>query len=976
MPDTTTLTLSFAANQLTATWAAVDGVSAYDFELLDADGLPVPGTSQYGLQVTTAQVSGNLVGNGLTYTAHVRTAADPSVAGGWYASATITILKVPAPANITMTYDGHALQVSWDAIAGAAYYNFKLLDATNHLVSGSEQNHLTVAHATVAGESLSDAQTYTADVQAIAESVWSAQSTVLDKIDPLLKALEQRLNAALVNQQVPLNAQTLDSQELTDLLALLVGADNPTLMVSRAQIFRGPNNSSINVTGQSVLPGNVQVTSVKAVFEVADNALTMKLPLALAAAWKFSDSFPELEYSFFDSLVIAAPYLALASLAYTYTSDDGSLQVPIQSGLNFFSRLSLTSNAADPLSPALQVLQSTPATTTLYGPITTAADGQHDFQFVSKELGVTASLNLYSISALALSAVSVEIASLHGLQPQFRDNRARLSATTNLGATERVLIQLPIAPNGWLISMVADSAAPLTMPALLPVVGGQGLTSLLPTSLQNAINRIAISELFIRFSMMSGTSTVIKFTVNSTAGWTVIPNVLTITQMQVSVNIEHDPATANYGGRTNFGGTINGTLTLSGIGIAVALEIPPSTGVDWDLKVAASDASFPTVAGLAQLLGGTDLDQAGLPPELGSPQGLTVAALEVLFNPFTPSLSSVYFTAEYTQSWQVGSGITFTDVLMNFNVDDPLNVNNSQLVWWAVAGSATIAGADLFAYIQSPTASDPTWHLQLSGSGQYLPSLSDMVTFAGGAQANSQVPQTLSGSGLFAIGGTDINLDATSRAINYLSLSVAAYYDWPIIPNVFSVQSVIANLVVTPAATSTVTGTIEGAVTLIGVPILVGAENIANAADGWTIYGEMQPFSSINLTDLVAYLLNKLLPGGFTLPAGFPVVSLVDVAVSFKTGTQAFYITGASVAIWNFGMGAATLAMASISASLDTGAAQSDGTRPYTFSAAGGFVFNGISTVIAYTTSNTANDTILSAQISNNNAAALSLPGM
>src|SRR2546421_93232 len=176
MPDTTTLTLSFAANQLTATWAAVDGVSAYDFELLDADGLPVPGTSQYGLQVTMAQVSGNLVGNALTYTA---------------------------------------------------------------------------------------------DVQAIAESVWSAQSTVLDKIDPLLKALEQRLNAALVNQQVPLNAQTLDSQELTDLLALLIDADHPTLMVSRAQIFRGPNNSSINVTGQSVLPGNVQVTSVKAVFEVA-----------------------------------------------------------------------------------------------------------------------------------------------------------------------------------------------------------------------------------------------------------------------------------------------------------------------------------------------------------------------------------------------------------------------------------------------------------------------------------------------------------------------------------------------------------------------------------------------------------------------------------------------------------------------------------------------------------------------------------
>jgi hypothetical protein len=67
MPDTTTLTLSFAANQLTGTWAAVDGISAYDFELLDADGLPVPGTPQYGLQATTAQVSGNLVANGLDH---------------------------------------------------------------------------------------------------------------------------------------------------------------------------------------------------------------------------------------------------------------------------------------------------------------------------------------------------------------------------------------------------------------------------------------------------------------------------------------------------------------------------------------------------------------------------------------------------------------------------------------------------------------------------------------------------------------------------------------------------------------------------------------------------------------------------------------------------------------------------------------------------------------------------------------------
>src|SRR5690606_8780381 len=153
----------------------------------------------------------------------------------------ISLLKVPTPSNITLTYNGTQLVVAWDAIAGVSSYQVVLKDETQTSVPGTAQI-VTQATFNVDGSLIVDGASYTAEITAIAQSATGSLTQPIQKYDPLLGALDTRLDA---NEQthpgtVDLNQQTLNDTTLYSLLSQLA----PGISVNNANITWGANNES------------------------------------------------------------------------------------------------------------------------------------------------------------------------------------------------------------------------------------------------------------------------------------------------------------------------------------------------------------------------------------------------------------------------------------------------------------------------------------------------------------------------------------------------------------------------------------------------------------------------------------------------------------------------------------------------------------------------------------------------------------
>ncbi|HET8841423.1 MAG TPA: hypothetical protein VFN35_08135, partial [Ktedonobacteraceae bacterium] len=313
-----------------------------------------------------------------------------------------------------------------------------------------------------------------------------------DEIDSVLKTLEQRLNENLTNDQLILNATTVGAADIVQLLGNIVATADPELTITDARITTGPDNRSVTVIGQCILPGNTQACAVQALFEAPDGQLTLKLDLAPGTG-TFASSFPELAHSFFDNLILTAPHLVLSSCSYTYLSSDGALQVPIQRGLNFFAQVTI----AGVLQSALSILWDSHDAVLLYGTIE-VHDDQRDFHLKTQTLVETPTLSLTGMTALVLTDLSLEVESLFATDGQSRNNRAYIYATTDLGIRQRLAIQLPVEQSVWTISLAPDTQAPLTMANLLMMMGGQQvLTTTLPDGLLANLQNLSLSQFSI-----------------------------------------------------------------------------------------------------------------------------------------------------------------------------------------------------------------------------------------------------------------------------------------------------------------------------------------------------------------------------------------------------------------------------------------------------------------------------------------------
>lgn len=479
---------------------------------------------------------------------------------------------------------------------------------------------------------------------------WTALVSV-EAIDPVLRALEARLMPSATGQPVILNETTIAAPAVVSLLGLLLDPTHPTLTVTSATLTRGPQNESIIVTGQAVLPGGVQ-TSVHAVFEAPGHQLALRLELGLSD-WRFSQSFAELSNTFFDELDLSDPSLVLTSLPGTYRSADERRQAEIAAGLNFIADVLVNG----PLNRATAVLGAISGPVLLAGTIS-GPNGKRDVRLTTPTLTASPSLSIAGIPTLGLSQPAIGVESLVSTKDGMRRTRALLYATANFGAQLRIAIQLPTGIYGWMLSPASNDAAALTLADLLPAVNGQRLTaSVLPTSLVSVLSAVRVSALSIRFSPAPNTPTFIDFTVSYEAGWTVIPDRLTLAPIELIVNIAHHPTIGTDAAQTQIGGRIAGMLTIDRMPISLSLEIPPASGMDWTLRVAEPGVAFPTVSGLASLLGERGLDGANLPSDMGSPSGFVLGDLEVAFNPFSPSLSYVSFAAGYARDWPVMPGV-------------------------------------------------------------------------------------------------------------------------------------------------------------------------------------------------------------------------------------------------------------------------------------------------------------------------------
>src|SRR5690606_19263302 len=120
---------------------------------------------------------------------------------------------------------------------------------------------------------------------------------------------------------------------------------------------------------------------------------------------------------------------------------------------------------------------------------------------------------LLGMSALLLRDPHIWLFSGSTAITALRQTTANVVGTSILGVPVTLAVQTQVGLNGWQITLLPDESQPLTMTAMLSAIGGSQLTSMLPTSLLNVTNNIAITQFIIQFAPEANTPTVVDFNI-------------------------------------------------------------------------------------------------------------------------------------------------------------------------------------------------------------------------------------------------------------------------------------------------------------------------------------------------------------------------------------------------------------------------------------------------------------------------------
>ncbi len=480
-----------------------------------------------------------------------------------------------------------------------------------------------------------------------------------------------------------------------------------------------------------------------------------------------------------------------------------------------------------------------------------------------------------------------------------------------------ITVSIPVDGEPWYFELTEDANAPsLADLAGLAGLAGSQVTGILPDALLSAGAAIAISTVGVYADFDAAELVGVELTIAQIQPWAIAGGLVTVADWAVDIDLGLAEPSAGAGGDTPgwvVTGFLTGSISVGGATFDIGLELP-LTGLASLELAEGSTVAVPAIGDLLALAGGETV-AAGLPVGVTSFGGLQVTdfRLDVDLAAGTVQRLTIGFTQ--TQDWTIIPGLLAVTgvwaLIQAFPGEPGAPVSGS------FEGTLSLADTDVDVVLVRNPGDAGNWQLS-AGYEQpvHVPGFAELNDWLSPTAAQAALPGTLPLSGGLDVGDIALVFDGATGALT--SIGFCAYVSdlWTLMPGQLSITQVAGQVSIDWTGTpNQVTGTVSGVLTLAGVEIGIGAAK--PQADGpWTLTGRLIDGVDVDLQDL-ASTFGLFLPDdavGFGLPAQ---ISITGVAVTAVPDTGQLNVAGSADFDWRVSLGAATVAITSISGTLD-----------------------------------------------------------
>jgi LysM repeat protein len=712
-------------------------------------------------------------------------------------------------------------------------------------------------------------------------------------LDPQLQALKDSLNGAISGGQLVLNEQNMNGASSLPVVALFqeaFGLDAITIGGTISIVPDGVNNLlRVSGTGVTTLY-NLAGTAVALTFGSATPPTTLTCYGTITppspATWKFSDSFPPLNQTYFNSLLFTNPRFTIS----TYAVYDTSLKVTLVAGGALFIQ---PSGLTGPLEPLLDLHPTLPTPLApFYGPV--VEQGTMLQIALSMPFSDT-TIQVVNFPSLFFPRPNVVLrCESNTAQPPLLSALIAVEADVDFAGmmTLPMYIGVP-SETRWSAGFVPG--VPVAVPDLasfLSSFSGADLTALLPLSFLT-LDGFYLTTLWTWFNLETGVSqfwgigvaTAPEGVTAAPTVWTIIPGVIELTALTADLVVRINQPGGAGPADTMYDGGVSGKFNVGGT-VNVRVEIPiPITG-DWVIA-SASQVALPSVNDLSKLVAGVDLATL-LPSGVADIGAFSIRQLTLVLNPTSMVFQSFYFSLISTNPWTIISNqLVIQSVRFDFKIVDPFG---TRALSGLIQGTLLIGTSEVNVVVDRQPF-EIAWLMQIWSEEIALPTIEDLDELIGTSIA-PYLPSTIATLS-FVITNLNIALNLTETKILQIAFNLTCTTEWTIIPNVLVVKTagITVNLSWYTGAMLTEFG-IAGALQVVGKNVDVGA--MRDSDGNWTFRGELAEGETIDLAGMVAQFLG-------INPAYMPVsMSIEGIVVQFTTNDSSFLVAGRTAGFWTY----------------------------------------------------------------------------
>ena len=445
----------------------------------------------------------------------------------------------------------------------------------------------------------------------------------------------------------------------------------------------------------------------------------------------------------------------------------------------------------------------------------------------------------------------------------------------------------------------------VTLPGLADLAGlfgGSDPVEALPAELVSAVSGLSIRQVQIALNPNTHSVTSVSVVVRSEADWEVVPGHVSVRDVELSLSVFH-PADTRF---RSVAAVVSGTIRIGSQNILIAISIPGERS-GLTIRLGSMESlRLPSFSDLAALAGGDPI--AGLPEGLEL-STFEISDLEIGFHPARKALTHVSVSVHADRRWEIIPGqLSVQDIRFDLTIGDPLDASRRDLSG-AIEGTVKIGSLDLPILVSCPGGS-AAWTLKLNLDEPIeLPSLADLLSFAGGAGFGGELLDGLDGLGAVSLSDLEVAFDPASKGVSRVGVSVSSSAHWsPRDFSALSVRNIRLDLAILEPASSgrRVTGRLTGDARIGSAEFSIVTENLDGEA--WTIYGSPISGGALDFTQIGS----DLAPGLPSLPAELPSFRFSNVAFSSVPAAGVFSLQAESATTWRIPVGSGGLSISDI----------------------------------------------------------------